>query len=213
MSILKKLSSQTGDRTEYSNRKAVLECLDDPELIAEIVEGLASADAALVGDCAEVLTKVAEHKPEWAAPYAETAAALLSHKATRVRWEAMHLLALTVKQAREVLDAHLSQVAERLRNDASVIVRDYAADALADYAALGKEEAERVYHYLTEALTLWNGKQAGHALIGLANVAAKVPALHGDLRAVAEAFGRSDRAVVRKAAKALLKAVNSANEG
>lgn len=51
MSILAHLSSQVGDRTEYSNRKVVVQCLDEPDLLAEIAEGLKSSKAALVGDC------------------------------------------------------------------------------------------------------------------------------------------------------------------
>jgi hypothetical protein len=62
MSILAQLSSQVGDRSEYSNRKVVIQCYDDPDLLGEIAEGLKSKNAALVGDCAEVLTQIAESK-------------------------------------------------------------------------------------------------------------------------------------------------------
>lgn len=52
------------------------------------------------------------------------------------------------------------------QNDASVIRRDYAVDALANYAATNQGAAESTYPLLKEALTVWNGKQAGHALRG-----------------------------------------------
>ena len=63
MSILTKLLSQVGDRSDYSNRKVVLECLDDPDLLGEIAAGLLNKDVALVGDCTGVLTQVAEQHP------------------------------------------------------------------------------------------------------------------------------------------------------
>lgn len=207
MSILTKLSSQVGDRSEYSNRKVVIQCLDDPDLLAEIAEGLRSKNAALVGDCAEVLTQVAEQHPDWVASYAEALTALLSHKTTRVRWEAMHALALVAASAPTVVSSLLPTLAEKVRTDSSVIVRDYATDAIANYAATGKLAAERAHPLLREALTVWNGKHAGHALKGLVNVARQAPALRDELYAIGEEYSRSGKGVVRKAVKELLRAV------
>jgi len=203
MSILTRLSSQVGDRSEYANRKVVLQCMDDPDLLDEIAEGLKDKNAALVGDCAEVLTKVAEVHPDWVAPYAGALAALLDHKTTRVRWEAVHALALVATSAPATITAVLTRLAEMVRTDSSVIVRDHAVDAIANYAATGKAAAVRAYPLLVEALTVWNGKQAGHALMGLSNVALLVPELHDELRAIAEEFSLAERPVVRKAARAL----------
>lgn len=213
MSILAKLSSQVGDRSEYSNRKVVIQCLDDPDLLAEIAEGLKSKNAALVGDCAEVLTQVAEQHPDWVAPYAEALATLLSHKTTRVRWEAMHALALVAASAPTVIASLLPTLAKMIRADASVIVRDYATDAIANYAASGKSAAEKAYPLLKEALTVWNGKHAGHALKGLVNVVKRVPALRDELYAIGEEYSRSSKSVVRKAAKELLRAVKPETAG
>jgi hypothetical protein len=209
MSILAKLSSQAGDHSEYSNRKVVIQCLDDPDLLAEIAEGLRSKNAALIGDCAEVLTQVAEQHPDWASPYAEALAALLNHKMTRVRWEAMHALALIAASVPTVIVSLLPTLDEKVRKDSSVIVRDYATDAIANYAATGRSAAEKAYPLLKEALTVWNGKHAGHALKGLVNVARKVPALRDELRATGEEYSSSDKGVVRKAAKELLKVVET----
>lgn len=207
MSTLTKLSSQVGDRSEYSNRKVVIQCLDDPDLLAEIAQGLKSKNAALVGDCAEVLTQVAEQHPDWVAPYAEELTALLSHKTTRVRWEAMHALALVAVSAPTVVSSLLPTLAEKVRTDSSVIVRDYTTDAIANYAATDKSAAERAYPLLKEALTVWNGKHTGRALKGLVNVARQAPALRDELYAIGEEYSRSGKGVVRKAAKELLRAV------
>ncbi len=209
MSILSKLSSQVGDRSEYSNRKIVIQCLDDPALLEEIAEGLKNRNAALVGDCAEVLTKVAEQHPDWIAPYAEALAALLNHKTTRVRWEAVHALALVATSTPRTIAPLLQRLVDMIRTDSSVIVRDCATDTIGNYAATGKLAAEKAYPLLKDALTAWDGKQAGHALKGLVNVAAMAPALRNELGAIAEEYSRGGRAVVRKAAKELLKAAES----
>ena len=57
--------------------------MDNPALLDEIAAGLKSGDAALMGDCAEVMTKLAEEKPEWVAPYARALAGLVTHKIAR----------------------------------------------------------------------------------------------------------------------------------
>jgi hypothetical protein len=209
MSILNQLSSQTGDRTETSNRKVVIQCLEDPDLLIEITGSLRHKDAALVGDCAEVLTKVAEENPNLVAPFADSLAGLVSHKNTRVRWEAMHALALIASSTPTTISALLLKLAEMLRTDASVIVRDYATDAIANYASTGKSAAEAAYPLLKEMLTLWNGKQAGHSLHGLAHLARLVPTRRAELRVIAEEYSHSDRGVVRKAAKELIKVINA----
>ncbi len=206
MSILDQLSSQVGDRTEKANRKVAAECLAEPELLAEIAEGLGSSNAALVGDCAEVLTEVAAECREWVAPYAEELAELLGHKKTRVRWEATHALALVAEFASHVITDVVPQLGEMVHRDRSVIVRDYAVDAVGNYAKLGAPAAHDAYPVLAEALRAWKGKHAAHALEGLLNVVQVLPRLAAEIRALAEPFVEDRRARVRKAAEALMRA-------
>lgn len=208
-SVVDQLSSQVGDRTENANRQVASRCLADPSLLSGITHGLTHKNAALTGDCAEVLTLVAEQHPEWVAPHASTLSALLHHKTTRVRWEAMHTLALVTASAPAAIAPLLPVLATILDTDASVIVRDYATDVLANYATTGVSAAETAYPLLQQALTVWNGKHAAHALNGLIHVAALVPALHDDLRLIGEEYTNSGRAVVRKAATRLLRVVKS----
>ena len=208
MSILNQLSSQTGDRTEYSNRKVVARCLDDPGLLVEIAAGLIHRDVSIVGDCAEVLTHVAEYHPEWVAPFAQELAPLLSHRDTRVRWEAMHALALVAALTPETIAPLMPQLIELLRTDKSVIVRDYATDAISGYASTGEVAARAAFPLLAEILSLWNGKHAGHALLGMVQVARHLPAMHPELHRIAEEYALFPRPVVRKAAKTLQKAID-----
>ena len=205
MSILYRLSSQRRERSEYANRKAALEVLDDPDLMEEIAVGLEGPNAALAGDCAEVMAMVAAEEPELVQPYAGALAALLTHKKTRVRWEAVHALALLAARSPETIAGALPSLREIIHNDPSVIARDYAAAAVGNYAATSPSAARQAYPLLMEALTTWDGKQAAHALKGLANAAQHLPDLHEDLRETAEEYARSERGVVRKAARGLEK--------
>lgn len=181
MSILNQLSSQVGDRTEQSNLEVVALCLDQPALLAEIAAGLTRNEAALLGDCAEVLTKVAEERPDLVAPHANALTPLLAHKTTRVRWEAMHALALIAPELPQAIHSMLPRLREMIHNDSSVIVRDYATEAVANYARTGSQAAQAAYPILLEALTVWNEKHAGRALNGLSHVAAAAPELADEL--------------------------------
>jgi hypothetical protein len=205
MSILSQLSSQVGDRTEKSNREVVALCLEHPATLLEIAGGLNSMEAALVGDCAEVLAKVAKEHPEWVVPHAKALTALLSHRTTRVRWEAMHVLSLIAGIVPGVITPLLPTLMDLIRNDSSVIVRDHAVDALGNYAKTGKQAAQSAYPLLVEALTLWDGKQAARALEGLAKVGAAAPKLGNELWSIGIRYHDDPRSRARKAAKALLK--------
>jgi hypothetical protein len=104
--------------------------------------------------------------------------ALLRHTTTRVRWEAMHALAL---------------------------VAALAADRM--LAQAGEAAAVQVYPLLQEALTAAGGKHAGRALAALAHVARSAPALAPEIAQHARDYADHAKPVVRKAAKALLRAV------
>lgn len=208
-SILAQLSSQSGDRTEASNREVARRCLENPRLLNEIAAGLLEPEPALVGDCAEVLTMVAEDNPVLVIPYADSLLVLLLHKNSRVRWEGAHALALIATSSPSTITPLVPILVQLNRTDTSVIVRDHATDALANYATTGKSAAECVYPYLVEMLTLWGGKQAGHALQGLANAAPFLPSRHEALIAIASEYSASDRAVVRKAAARLRNVIDS----
>lgn len=205
VAILDRLSSQTGDRTEASNREVAILCLGKPEQLAEIARGLEGQDAALAGDCAEVMTLVAEARPDIVAPYAQALAALIASKNTRVRWEAMHALSLLADLQPRVIGRLLPKLLDIVKNDKSVIVRDHAVDAVGKYAKTGRKAAQAARPILIEALTAWDGKQAGHALGGLANVASTDPASAAEIHEIAARYENHPRGVVRKAAKALLR--------
>lgn len=210
MSIVTKLSSQVGDRTEEANRAAAERCLEHPELLGEIAESMAGKDAALTGDCTEVMTKVAERRPDLIVPYFARLTALLSHKTARVRWEAMHALALIAELAPEPAAALQPRLERIIRHDSSTIVRDYAIDALGQTAKAGTDLAEGAYPLLREALTVWEGKHAGRALNGLREVVGQAPRLAPEAMQIGRHYAEHGKPTVRKAAKALVKAAERA---
>ena len=207
MNPLAQLSSQVGDRTEAANRAVAELCLRHPELLKDIADALSSNNPPLVGDCAEVITKVAEADPGMVVPYAEKLVPLLGHSATRVRWEAMHALALVAGLVPKLITRLLPQLHVKLHDDNSTIVRDYIVEALGGYAGSGPAAANKAFPLLAEALTVWNGKHAARALNGLARVAEKAPQHQPAIRTLAYAQLGAGRGVARKAAKAMLKSM------
>jgi hypothetical protein len=204
MSITEQLSSQVGDRTEASNKAVAARCLEHRALLGDIHTGLSSKNSDLQGDCAEVLTLVAEKRPELVVPYAEDLLALLAHKKTRVRWEAMHALSIIAEHVPASIESNLPLLSELIQKDASTIVRDHAVDAVAHYARVGPEAAEKADPILRQALSVRDGKHAKQALYGLGNVAQHLPEKRAEIRALAEGFRGHKKGVVRKAAETLL---------
>jgi hypothetical protein len=205
MGIVSELSSQTGDRRQESNIKVAAKCLAQPGLLTEIATGLGSKDIALAGDCAEVFTKVAEQNPQLIISYAAELIPLFTHKVTRVRWEAVHALALAAQHITPILKPILKQIDGIIHSDKSIIVRDYSIDMIGNYALGGAAEAQEAYPLLMDYLTVWEGRHAGHALVGLGNVGKIVPQLAPELVKLAEPYLEHKSGVIRKAAKSLSK--------
>lgn len=207
MSIVSKLSSQTGDRSEESNRVVAFECMENPELLKEIGLGLSSSDAKIAGDCAEVMTMVAAEEPMFAVPYIQSLLKLINHKSSRARWEAVHAISLTVEYASEPVTEALPVIMKLIEEDKSIIVRDYATDILANYGKAGKREAEIVYPLLKKSLYVYEGRHAGHALEGLKYVVGFLPEVKNEVYGIALEFTMHKKAVIAKAAKSLMKII------
>ncbi len=209
MSVVQKLSSQVGDKGQESNLKVAAECLAKPELLVEVATALGSKDTALLGDCTEVFTKVAEQNPLLIVPYANELLKLIAHKTTRVRWEAVHALALCAQFIPQILQPQLCEIDGIIRSDKSIIVRDYSIDIVANYALAGAKQAQEAYPLLREYLAVWAGRHAGHALVGLGNVGKMVSQQAPELHKLAEPFLEHKSGVIRKAAKIVLKITNA----
>lgn len=205
MNLLDQLSSSRGDRTEASNKRVAARLLKDSSRLSEIAVGLTSDDAKLAGDCAEVMTMVAADKPAAVAPFADKLIARLDDRDTRVRWEVMHSLAEIAACVPGQIAPIVSRLDEKIANDKSVIVRDYAVLALGEYGSTSPAAAQRVWPSLQKALVAWDGKQAGKALVAMQKLVAVDSSLKADARKIAERFLDHSSTSVRTAAKRLLK--------
>ena len=202
MRILDQLAAGRGERTQTANVAAAARCIAEPILLEEIAAGLGGADRT-AADCAEVLTKVAESRPELVAPLAPSLLACLHHRNGRVRWEAAHAVALVAGLVPALVRAHVPLLAELLRTHAGVIVRDYVIDALLAWAATDDDACATALPLLAEALSLWEGRHVPRILGGLAAVAAARPHHAERIAALAVPFVDDGRASTRRAARAL----------
>ena len=203
MEILNQLSSQIGDKS--GNYKVAAQCLEDKSLIQEIVGGLGNSDNKIVIDCAEALTEIAKEEPAWIVPYGHLLPKILGNKNNRARWEAMHCLALTAEYIPDVIEPMLDQLMEIIEEDKSVIVRDYAIDAVGNYAKTSAKAAQMAYPILERAARVWEGRHGKQALNGLYNVAKIMPEKKAQMQKIAEENLDHKKGTVRKAAKKLLR--------
>jgi hypothetical protein len=129
MSALERLSSARDERSEVSNKSVAADALGHPEILDDLAAGLELDDRKLLGDCVEVFTEVAKENPALVAPYAERLIPLLGHRDTRVRWEATHAVALVAALVPAQVEPLLPDLADKMKCDQSVIVRDCAVPA------------------------------------------------------------------------------------
>ncbi len=209
MNILEKLSSKTGDRTEESNKAVAAECLKQPDLLEDIESGLLSDDAKLAADCAEVMTNVAMENPRLIVPFAKALFETMNHKNSKAKWEAVHSLSLIAVFIPNEVSDNLNHISNLMFGDKSVIVRDYSTDIIANFAGVGKYEAEKAYPLLRKMLYEYEGKHAGHALKGLMNVVCKLPEEKNVIAEIADEFIYHKKAVIAKTAKSLAKYISA----
>jgi hypothetical protein len=206
MGLLDQLASAVGVKSQEPNSQAAEKCLKRPALLEEIAQGLEGKNARLAGDCAEVMTKVAERDPGLVVPFAGRLLPMLEHKNGRVRWESAHALGLTAALVPDLVARALPRLARFIREDESVIVRDYLIDAVSAWGATGHAPAVKSLPVLLDALDEWKAKHAARILGALAPITRAAPELTPRARDLAQGFADHERTGVRKAAKAMLKA-------
>ena len=203
MSVLAQLSSASGDPTEASNKAGAAEALACPDLLDEVAAGLALSDRKLLGDCVEVFTEVAKENPGLVTPYTARIIPLLGHKDTRVRWEATHAVALVAALVPDEIAPLLPELAAKIEQDKSVIVRDCAVKALGEYGRSGPDAAWQAFPLLLDALEAWQGKHAKLVLEGMNKLLAVEPALRPEVHIAAQTCLDHKRANVRRLAQRL----------
>jgi len=209
MSILTQLSSQQKERSEQGNRRVAAKILENPDLIIEITNSLTSKDNFLLGDCVEVCTMIAESEPALIAPYSNRILPLLENKNTRVRWEAMHAIALITPDVPEKIIGHWKLLEDLFTNDKSIIVRDYVVVCAGNLAACGKAYAEEVYPLLVDALSAHQTHHAKLALEGLTLGLSHLQTKKDEITDLADLFIQHPKPSIKKAALQLKKRLSS----
>lgn len=205
MDLLSLLYSTSGDK--QGNYKVAEMCTQEPMYIMQIVAGMQEKDPKIVGDCAEVLTEIAKTAPEIVTPHALSIPPLFKHRNGRARWESLHCLGLIADRVPGLVVSLLPDLLEIIRNSDSVIMRDYAIDAVAGLASVSPDTAGLALPVLREGLTVWEGRHAGHALAGIRNAEENLPELADELRTTAEGLKTHSNSSVQKLARQILKAM------
>jgi len=203
--ILPMLSSQTGDRTEASNRYAASVCAQHPKLLRQIADGLQGRDAKLAGDCAEVFAMVAEKLPQIVVPYFNLLFSALDHPNNKVRWEAMHAVALIAPLVPDQIVPMLARIEERMLHDASTIVRDYAIVCLGNVASCGEREAKTVFPMLKKGVERLNSKFLSKLLTAMTKAVQASLGLAVEALLYGYDYEHHAKSSVRQAARKLIK--------
>jgi HEAT repeat protein len=205
VSIVDKLSTSVGDRTQNANLTVAEKVKANISLLAEIADVFDTASVKLLGDCVEIFTMVATDQPEAVIPYLPAFQKLLYIKDKRVRWEATHTLALTASRASDLIKTMVADLEELVASDESMIVRGYALQALGEYASTKPAAADSVYPFLQKSLSLWNGEHTHLALEALGKAASANKDHAAEVYEIASGYANHERPRMKKAAKTVLK--------
>jgi hypothetical protein len=209
MSIIFQLSSQINERGEQGNRKVAELILQTPNLFEEIIKNLNTNNPALLGDCVEVCTMLAEKDPDFVTPYAENFIPLIYHKKSRVRWEAVHALALLSPKVPEVIFQSWDYLAQLFLEDKSVIVRDYIVVCAGNLASCGEPYTARIYPFLIEALSAYKTHLAKLALEGFIKAMLYLTDHLDELDEIADLYIQHPKPTIKKAARNLKKTLTA----
>jgi hypothetical protein len=177
-------------------------------LLIEIVAGFKSKDTKLIGDCAEVMTFVAETNPELIRIYFNDLHPLIKHKNGRVKWEAMHAISLIAHLVPDHIFSILVELDDILHKEAGVIVRDYATQTICNYAQTSKEAAGIAYPVMKEILHFWGERHASRVIESLAKIYILLPGLKNELISIVSEYENSSRGTIKKAVAKLKKTLN-----
>jgi hypothetical protein len=201
--VLDLLADLRDDRTEAANRDMVELALRIPDLLATLFAVRDGDDRAVAADSADTITKVAQRDPRVVLPYRAYVVHGLDSAIKQVRWESLTTLALLAAIEPGIVAPLVARLDGIVAEDASVIARDRAIDALASYGRSSPEAAHHVVPVLIAAVGRWNGKHAARALRSLQELGPLVPDMHPALRVIAAEQATSHRPSVRTAAKRL----------
>jgi hypothetical protein len=181
------------------------QCTQQIKLLDEIVSGFKSKDSKLIGDCAEVMTFVAETNPELVSKYFNELHSMIKHKNGRVKWEAMHAISLIAHLVPNHIFSILVELDDILHKEQGVIVRDYATQTICNYALTSKEAAGIAYPVMKEILHFWGERHASRIIEALSKIYVLLPGTKNELISIVSEYENSSRSIIKKAVVKLKK--------
>ncbi len=210
MNIISELASEKGERGSKANQDVAIKCIDNPELLEELINYLDLKNTKILGDICEVFTETAKINPELTVQYFDILMELTTHKNGRVQWESMHCIALMAHLIPEIGN-YLEELTVTIRTFKGVIVRDYVIEAISNYAKISNETAYSAYPVLKEAISLWDNKHTAKVIQGLRNVLDQLPDLKNEISELIEPYLTDQSSRIQKEAKKLKKHICSSN--
>jgi hypothetical protein len=148
---------------------------------------------------------IAEENPQAIIPYFSYLPPLLKTKNTRVRWEAMHTIRFVAREIPDQIEEIIPMLVNAIHKDTSVIVRDYAIQAIGEYASTSVKAAQTAFPHLLDALSVWNEKHTHLAIDGLRKAVVVDPSLGSKAFEAALPYASYAKPKIRSSANALLK--------
>lgn len=205
MGIELELSTSLGVRGNEPNKLVTEKCKKNPKLLNELIPVLNSKNKGLSADAAEVFTELSLTHPQQTAPYAEHLIPLLKNKNNRTRWEAMHTIALVASLRTELIISLLPELEQMIERDGSIIVRDYAVEAIANFAGVNEVNAKTAFPILQRIAPLHDHRHIGRVLEGVLNCGEQSAGLRTEINKIAGSYCDHPKGVVNKTAKKIVK--------
>lgn len=153
MSIVAKLASQQGDKSDVPNQELADELAANNDIsgIQEIAQNLWTSDKAIQSDCIKVLYEIGYQKPALIADYWRDFIKLLKHPNNRLVWGSMIALSTIADIKAGDLFDHRDAIQNTIEKG-SVITRDAGIKALSLVAASKDNYKKALFPYLLETL-------------------------------------------------------------
>jgi hypothetical protein len=160
MSVLDKLSTSFGIRSEIPNQELARELADknDAAGVRELAENLWNKNANIASDCIKTLYEIGYLKPELIAPYVNDFLKIIKSKQNRLVWGGMLALSTIAALKPAEIFGQVDLVI-KITKEGSVITTDNGIKTLAIVAGAKPEFNKNIFPFLIEHLQTCRSKE------------------------------------------------------
>jgi hypothetical protein len=183
MSVLDKLATSLGQRSEVPNQKLARELAEkkDAAGIRELAENLWNKNGNIASDCIKTLYEVGYLQPELIAPYVNDFLQLIRSRENRLVWGGMLALSTIAGLKADEIFTQVELV-KKVTREGSVITCDNGIKTLALVAGTKEEYNKVIFPFLIEHLQTCRSKEVPqHAESSLAAVNSKNKSIFFDM--------------------------------